>query len=196
MLYHPFVQSQLLPQLYFDGGNDVSSILDAFIVASSVAELALANAKFGLGSMRVIRLFRLLRVVKAGDKARQFPAFQSVIMLISVSAERVWPMLFLLVLLVFMFSALGMQLCMDIPGPSDDDNSPPHPFQDFGASAMTVFQTLTLEDWGVPYSFTQENASELGGLYFVSIVVLGQMLLLNLILAAIIDGSITETQNH
>ena len=84
-------------------------------------------------------------------------------------------MLFLLVLFVFMFAALGMQLFGEIVPKDKWTGTDPHPFDTFGAAAMTVFQTLTLEDWGVPYTYTRVNYHPASAFHFVSVIILGQV---------------------
>lgn len=75
------------------------------------------------------------------------------------------------------------------------------PFGEFGTAIKNVFLVLNVEDWTVVFDnvYTQPDVV-VGGrpatvMYFVLLVVIGQMLLVNLFVAAIIDGSSKGNKN-
>jgi hypothetical protein len=69
-------------------------------------------------------------------------------------------------------------------------------FASFGASLAQIILVLGLEDWGDVMDFAVQGTSPASALYFVFVVLLANMLLLNLILAAVLEGSYDKFESH
>merc|ERR1719461_303147 len=91
------------------------------------------------------------------------------------------PMIF-----VFMFGALGVSL---FAGAFEEVPREPYPranFDDIGTSMLVVFTIITGEDWNQVMIQTISATSGIAGLFFMCIVVFGQMIFLNLFIAILL----------
>jgi hypothetical protein len=70
-------------------------------------------------------------------------------------------------------------------------------FSNFGTSFLTIFQMITSETW-MQHMFNMMDVDIplLGALYSFSIIIIGQIFLLNLILAVIIQAFMTSQQQE
>lgn len=88
-------------------------------------------------------------------------------------------------LLIFIYALIGMQFLngkFDKTGDSFRCN-----FNTFGYSLITVFILITGENWNsILYGFIEKDGF-IASLYFVSIIIIGNMMLLNLFLAILLN---------
>jgi hypothetical protein len=168
------------PGDYLEYGRSPANVTDFIVVILSTA--ALFEDSFASASvLRICRFGRATRVLRMGKVSARMQQIVQVLDLMKKSIVRIWPMLFLLLLFLFMATILGMRLVGDIP--REENNG----FRTFGqAFTMTLF-VMCLEDWGDILEFAAGNGPY--ALYFVGVVLLGQLLLLNLVLATIVDGA-------
>ncbi len=149
-------------------------------------------------AVRLIRLLRVLRLL------RTVPELQIILGALLRSIPSMGYVLLLLVLFVYIYAVAGVFLF----GPND----PVH-FRDLHTAALTLFKTLTGEGWidfldvqvygcqkfelPFPEQCTQSQANPVVAvIYFVSYILLGTMIFLNL-LVGIVVGSMDEVrQNH
>merc|ERR1719384_2977027 len=103
-------------------------------------------------------------------------------------------LLVLLILFIFIFALLGMQIF----GGRFANEESRSTFNNFGQSCLTVFQILTGEDWNVVmYDGIQAYGSIKGlgaiaALYFIILFVTGNFILLNVFLAIAVDNLSTD----
>jgi voltage-gated sodium channel len=83
----------------------------------------------------------------------------------------------LMLIQVYIFAVLGNYLF----GKYDPEN-----FGNLGASMLTLFQVITLEGWVEVMKALPENI--VTSLYFVSFILLGTMIILNLFIGVILSG--------
>jgi voltage-gated sodium channel len=121
---------------------------------------------------RLVRILRVLRLISAMPKLR----------LIVSTLVRCIPslghVLILLSLLFYIYGVLGYHLYAQ--------HDPQH-FGSLGASLLTLFQIVTLEGW----ADIMRSALVLGNwhwLYFISFVLLGTFIVINLFVAIVIDS--------
>ena len=180
--------------------SDSFNVFDAFIVITSIVELLLQMAGSGSGGgfITVLRAGRLFRIFKL---ARAWDALQQVILTVTRSFEKILPLSIILLLFMFIFSLLGMQLygggfmfvgragdCYSWEEVENGCSIPRANFDTFGVSMVTIFQMMTGEDWNM---VMYDGIASTGGgsfLYFAIIVVIGNFLILNLFLTILLSG--------
>ncbi|MBG6132553.1 voltage-gated sodium channel [Aquimarina sp. EL_43] len=172
------------PWLYFtDGWN----VFDFIIVAA-------AFLPFGGSSIAILRLLRLLRVLKL---IKALPKLQMLVGALLKSIPSMGYVSILLLLLFYIYAVAGVFFF--------SENDPIH-FQDLQRSMLSLFRVVTLEDWtDIMYinMFGCENYGYDGNMnlcinskgslvlsvtYFVSFVLIGTMIFLNLFIGVIMNG--------
>ena len=146
--------------------------------------------------LRLVRIIRALKLISA------LPRLQLLVGSLLRSLPSMGYIGLLLLILFYVYAVTGIFLWRD--------NDPGH-FGDLPTAMLTLFRVVTLEDWtDVMYTqmwgaeeypsnagdFTPANprpAPVLGAVYFVSFVLLGTMIILNLFIGVILN-SMTEAQ--
>lgn len=174
------------PWRYF---RDPWNNFDFFIVAAALVP--------GMGQYAVVlRLLRLLRVLKL---VRAIPKLQILVGALLASIPSMFYVSLLLALLFYVYAVAGVFLF--------GANDPWH-FANLQTSMLTLFRAVTLEDWtdlmyiqmygcaeypfpempGGPVCDASAGNWWLGMGYFVSFVLLGTMIILNLFIGVIMNG--------
>ena len=172
------------PWLYF---KDPWNIFDFSIVAVCFMPV---DAQF----VAVLRLARILRVLKL---VTAVPKLQLLVGALLKSIPSMFYVSILLGILFYVYACVGVTLF--------GGNDPVH-FGSLQISALSLFRAVTLEDWtdlmyiamygcdqygygGMEQLCTAPKASPLGGaVFFVSFVLLGTMIVLNLFIGVIMNG--------
>lgn len=158
----------------------------------------------GITVLRLLRLLRVLKLVKALPKLQ---------ILVSALLKSVPSMLYVSVLLGLLFYVYSVAAVFLF-----GENDPVH-FKDLQIAMLSLFRIVTLEDWTdimyinmfgcenygysadslFPCAFSAANPSHmnplLGALFFVSFVLMGTMIVLNLFIGVIMGG-MTEAQQE
>ncbi|MDX2008366.1 MAG: ion transporter [Meiothermus sp.] len=175
---------------YFRSGWN---IFDLVIIVLSLLPFSAAYAPV----VRLIRLLRVLRLVRA------VPELQVILGALLRSIPSMGYVLLLLMLFLYVYAVAGVFLF----GPND----PVH-FRDLHTALLTLFKTLTGEGWTdfldaafygcqrfelpFPEQCTQPQAAPLlAVVYFVSYILLGTMIFLNLIVGIVVN-SIDEVRKN
>ncbi len=174
------------PWRYFTNGWN---LFDFSIVAACFLPL-------GGSYVAVLRLFRLLRVIRL---VSIIPKLQLLVTALLRSLPSMFYVCLLLFLLFYVYAVIGVMLF--------SGNDPVH-FGNLWTSFLSLFRVVTLEDW-TDVMYLQMYGSDvyqgynqlipdlaiapkamplLGATYFVSFVLLGTMVMLNLIIGVIING--------
>ena len=172
------------PWKYFkDGWN----VFDFIIVAA-------AFMPFGGSSIAILRLLRLLRVLKL---IKALPKLQMLVGALMKSIPSMGYVSILLLLLFYIYAVAGVFFF--------GENDPIH-FENLQTSMLSLFRVVTLEDWtDVMYinMFGCENYGYDGNMdictassgspggsafFFVSFVLIGTMIFLNLFIGVIMNG--------
>jgi len=193
-----------------------SNIFDMVIVFMSTVDLGLLiytktelqkgieiNLK-GIGTiMQVFRIFRLLRVFKL---ARSWKTFNFFLKTIGNTLVKISSFTILLMLFMFMYAMLGMELFanklrfdrsnkpVNYYDPLNNNTSkhfsiPDSNFDSFLNAVLSVFIVIANDGWTVIYFDhyrTPAVGSTLSTIFFMSLVILGQMILFNLFLAILL----------
>jgi len=165
---------------------------DFVVVISSILEFVLVNQELmpPLG-MSVLRCIRLLRAFKV---TRYWASMGNLVKSLVNSIASINALLVLLILFIFIFALLGMQIF----GGRFKNEESRGTFNNFGQSCLTVFQILTGEDWNVVMYDGIEAYGGIKGmgavaaLYFIILFVAGNFILLNVFLAIAVDNLSTD----
>ncbi|XP_063608556.1 voltage-dependent T-type calcium channel subunit alpha-1G-like, partial [Penaeus indicus] len=175
------------------------NVFDGVIVILSVVEMyesyttSHADQQAGQGSgLSVLRTFRLLRILKL---VRFMPQLRRQLFVMLRTMDNVAVFFSLLILFIFIFSILGMNLFGCKFCKKGSDNSTTCDRKNFDSllwASITVFQILTQEDWNVVLFNGMEKTSHWASLYFVALMALGNYVLFNLLVAILVEGFSAE----
>ena len=168
---------------FFDSWN----VFDFVIVAA-------VFMPFGGSSIAILRLLRLLRVLKL---VKALPKLQMLVNALLRSIPSMGYVSLLLLLLFYIYAVAAVTFF--------GENDPVH-FKDLQTAMLSLFRVVTLEDWtdimyinmhgcanygydGIMEKCTNSNAYPVGAaMFFVSFVLLGTMIVLNLFIGVIMTG--------
>ena len=151
--------------MYFrDGWNVFDFLVIVFSLIPATGEFAM-----------VARLARLLRVLRLISAVREL---RLIVAALLRSIPSVGHVMLLMSIIVYIYAIIGYQLF--------HEHDPMH-WRSLGISVLTLFNIITLEGWTV----VMENAMQLHSwawIYFVSFVIAGTFVVINLFIAIIINN--------
>ena len=159
-----FAVSPRADRYFRDGWNvfDFSIIVLAFVPATgSFAIIA-----------RLARLMRLLRLVSA------VPELRLIVATLVRSIPSMLHIVALMSLMVYIYAIIGYQLF--------HEHDPEH-WRNLGISLLSLFRVVTLEDW-TDIMYKAMELHPLTWMYFVSFVVFGTFVVINLFIAVVINN--------
>lgn len=152
-------------RLYFGNGWN---LFDFSIV---VLSLIPATGEFALVA-RLIRVLRVLRLVSA------VPQLRLIVATLVRSIPSMGHVLVLMSIIFYVYAVTGFHLF----GRHDAEH-----WGTLGAALLTLFQIVTLDDWFNVYSKARE-AHAWAWLFFVSFILIGTFVMLNLFIAVVINN--------
>ena len=162
--------AELLLKIYAFRGRFFThgwNIFDITVILISIIGMAASISTF-----RAIRVFRTLRIVT------NIPSMRKVIESFLRSLPGIASVLMVMVLMLFVFALIGQNLYCDVA---------PELFGSLHVSAFTLFTVLTLEGWpDVSRSVMEQVPS--AWVYFVSFIAINSFVVLNLMIAVIIEA--------
>ncbi|XP_077411917.1 sodium channel protein type 4 subunit alpha B-like isoform X2 [Vanacampus margaritifer] len=176
------------------------NIFDSVIAAITLIELGLAN----VSALGIFRLFPLMRVFRL---ARWWPTFNALLKLIGNSLGVLRHFTLLLAVITFTFAVIGMHLFgkdyqVNVCRISENCSLPRWHMVDFFHAFFSTFRALCGE-WIELMWDCMEVAGQPGCLiFFISLVVIGKLAVLNLFLALLIKSfngdrqAVSEGQNN
>ena len=153
------------PWLYFKSGWN---IFDFSLIVLALLPMSAEYAMLG----RVFRLLRVLRLVNA------FPELRLIVETLVRSIPSMFHITILMSLLFFIYAVLGYHLF--------HDHDPTH-WRNLGYALLTLFRIVTLEDW-TDVMYKAMELSPAYALFFVSFVVIGTFVVVNLFIAVVINN--------
>ena len=175
--------------------NDKMNYLDGSVVLLSIVELVfLSDGSSSLSAFRTVRIFRTFRVLRVARLLRTLQSMQVIIGVISRSISSFVYIAMLLLLFVFIYSLLGMQI---FGGKFNfEDGLPRGNYDSFNSAFVTVFQVLTMENWqDILYDSMRSSTGPLASaLFYISWIFIGNFILLNLFLAILLDSFLEEEE--
>ena len=153
------------PQRYFrDGWNVFDFSVIVFALIPSTGQFAM-----------VARLARLLRVVRLVSAFRELRLIVSTLVR---SIPSVGHVMILMSIVVYIYAIMGYHLF--------HEHDPTH-WRNLGISLLSLFRVLTLEDW-TDIMYTAMELHPWAWVYFVSFVVIGTFVVINMFIAIIINN--------
>ncbi|KAM4726217.1 voltage-dependent T-type calcium channel subunit alpha-1I-like [Anableps anableps] len=177
--------------------QDRSNLFDFAIVIISLWELgAESNSR-----LSVIRAFRALRF---GRLVHFLPYLQRQLMVLKRTMEEASMLCWLLFLMIFLFSMVGLRLfgCkIESKGPNESENDVEKidvrkNFNTLMWSMVTVFEVLTLEDWNFVLYNAMASTSAWAAVYFVVIIILGKNVILNILVGIVVENFQNQPEGH
>ena len=153
------------PQRYFRDGWNV------FDFAIIVFSLVPATGAFAMIA-RLGRLLRVLRLISTIEDLRLIVA------VLVKSIPNVGHILMLMSIIVYIYAIIGFQLF--------HEHDPEH-WRNIGISVLTLFEIITLEGW-VEVNNKAMELSPFAWVYFVSFVIVGTFVVVNLFIAVVINN--------
>uniref|UniRef100_A0A2S2PYV7 Voltage-dependent T-type calcium channel subunit alpha-1H n=1 Tax=Sipha flava TaxID=143950 RepID=A0A2S2PYV7_9HEMI len=176
------------------------NVFDGIIVILSIVELTqsfenTSGQREGNSGLSVLRTFRLLRILKL---VRFMPNLRRQLFVMLRTMDNVAVFFSLLILFIFIFSILGMNLfgckfcSRKNDGTENDVACDRKNFDSLLWALVTVFQILTQEDWNIVLFNGMEKTSHWAALYFVTLMTFGNYVLFNLLVAILVEGFSSE----
>merc|ERR1711871_1827506 len=160
---------------------DISNVFDAVLVFFAVLEIILVDALGGQapGGISALRSFRILKLAKS------WPALNKLLKTLRSAIVGVSNASVVLLIIVFIFTLLGMQL---FGGKFDFAEDPPrHHFDNLWWAFVSVFQVLTGENWNeVLYNGIRATGWAESVIYFTLLNIVGAYIILNLFMAILL----------
>jgi hypothetical protein len=161
--------------------SDQMNIFDGVVVLLGMIEIILAG-QANLKGLLVLRAFRLLRVFKL---ARRWKTLRIMLVKLLRSVKAIGYLGLLMAIIIFIYTLLGKQLFQN---KMDDGsgNTPELNFDSVYWSFVAVFTVLTTQNWNSTMSNAVGPTNMAYSLYFISLIIIGTNILLNLFLAILI----------
>ena len=174
----------LSPARYWD---DYFNKFDFVIVVFSIVDLATSLIGIdGIPGLTVLRTFRVLRVLKL---AKSWKSLHDLLVTIMASLMDVTVAAALAMLMMFIFTLLGMEAFggqWNVESFGSVEDVPRANFDSFGDGFMTVFQVLTGENWNDLLWASYKTSGTLGWGYFLALTFVGNYMIFNLFLAILL----------
>ncbi|VAY88135.1 Voltage-gated sodium channel subunit [hydrothermal vent metagenome] len=154
--------------------KDPWSLFDFFIVS-----ISLIPSSGGFEILRILRVLRLLRLITV------VPQMRKIVMALVKVIPGMASIAGLLSLLFYIFAIISTQLY--------GENFPAW-FGTLGESFYTLFQIMTLESWSMGIVRPVMDIYPLAWLFFVPFVLIATFIMINLIIAVVVDA-MAELQN-
>lgn len=168
---------ELVLRLGAHGSRPWTFFLDPWNVFDFVV-VAVCLLPFQAEFAAVLRLARVLRVLRL---ITAVPRLQILVGALLKSIPSMSYVALLLSVLFYVYAVLGVSLF----GKAD-----PEHFGSLGAAGLTLFQVVTLEGWAdiMRAQIEARGAAPVTVAYFVSFILLGTMIVLNLLIGVIVSG--------
>ena len=153
------------PQEYF---KDSWNMFDFSLIVLSLLPFSGQFAMIG----RLLRLFRVLRLVAA------LPELRLIVETLLRSIPSMLNVIILMSIIFFIYGVAGYHLF--------HEHDPTH-WRDLSYAILTLFRIVTLEDW-TDVMYKAMELSPYYGFYFVSFVVFGTFIVINLFMAVVINN--------
>lgn len=177
--------------------SDRMNYMDGTIVILSLVELIFMSGSGALSALRAVRIFRVFRVLRVARLLRGLKSMVQIINVISRSISSFIYLAMLLMLFIFIYALLGMQVFGGAFTDPDVVGTVRYNFDSFNNSFITSFILLTTENWNTVlfYAFSSTINQFLIAIYFVTCIFIGNWMLLNLFLAILLD-SFTQVEEE
>ena len=170
--------------------SDSLNYLDSMVVLFSWVEIIFLGGGGAISAFRTLRVFRLVRTVRVLRVARLLRGLQSMMTLMEVISNTMGSFGYIglmLLIIMLIYALFGMTL---FAGRWNYPDGLPRPnFDSFNNAFISVFQLMTVENWPtLLYSGLRNSFQPLVALYYISFILIGNYILLNMFLAIMLDS--------
>jgi hypothetical protein len=172
------------PQNAFDGSLVLISLVEVIMAVGGVEALVLASAR----SLRILRIFRI---------AANVAFFADVLEATVRSLRAVTAIFVVLIVYLYICAILAMQTFGGEYGHGIMAHGIPYHFDYFNVAFFTIFQVVTTENWtGVMWTaYEGTSAGVFAVIFFIVVVAVGNIIILNMFLAILLDQMAEELEN-
>jgi len=164
---------------------DAFNVFDAVIVITSLVELAVTSGSDSGDGGSIVGLFRTFRLLRVLKLAKSIKTLRILLVTTINSLPDIGWMSLVLVLFLFIFAVLGVQLFAgSLRGLPTD---PPYSFDDVFEALFSVFQVLTGDDWTSIMADTAYATSGAAIIYFIVLHAFGSYIVLSLFVAILLQ---------
>jgi voltage-dependent calcium channel L type alpha-1D len=179
---------------YFKSGWNV---FDFVVVVGSLVDIALASiVDYPISILRVFRAVRLVKLLNHGDTKYLFTTCLQ-------SIASVTYVMVIIGLMIFIYGIVGMVLFARLPLDFETSINPHNNFRNIGSAMLCLVRVMTGESWQTIMKDTHIEdhsrcdlydpdgstcGSGINVLYFTSFYLITQLLLLNILVAVIVDN--------
>ena len=163
--------------------HEIMNIFDGFIVMTGWIEIAISSLGSNIPGLLVLRAFRMLRIFKL---ARKWKTLREMLLKLINSMKSISYLGLLMLIIMFIYTLLGKQLFKGIMN-DGNGNNPRSNFDNLFWAFVTVFTLITTQNWNTIMYNSVGVTNVLYAFYYVSFMVIGTSILLNLFLAILID---------
>ena len=181
--------------------RDSFNIFDAIIVVLSIVDLILSvslSSDSPTGALSAFRGVRLLRVFKL---ARSWDSFREILAKIIVTLKDISTFSVLLLMFMFIFTLLGMELFgykvqfdEDTPVPAGTGLSPRPNFDNIWMGFTSIFAIAIGDDWNYLMALAYRTEGFIALAFYPVVFILMNLILLNLFLAILLQNFETKEE--
>lgn len=175
---------------------DRINVLEMIILYCSIIEIILVDVNF-INTFRYIRFLTAIKILRVSRLFKNIKFFRFIVVII---LKTIAPCLYLIILLFlfnYVYALIGMQLFGGILNQNDDRYSKNN-FDTFWVAYLTCFNIITLDNWidTVVLTFNSSAGKLISILFIVSWIIFGNFILLNILLAIILEGFTENMENE
>lgn len=177
--------------------SDAFNRFDCFVVIVSLLTFMIPSQYISGAALTVFRIFRIMRVLRL---AKSWKGMQKILIAMGHTLKTVVPLVILLFIVLYIFTVSGMFLFGGEFELDEDERDctesyyhyphcPPRSnFDTFFWGFVTCFQIITGENWNELMYYAIASTSWASIIYFIIVIFIGNIIVLNLFLGACIDG--------
>ncbi|MES1907626.1 MAG: hypothetical protein MHM6MM_000707 [Cercozoa sp. M6MM] len=164
--------------------KDKFNRFDLIVTLATCIEFIVSNASTS-GSSSTISMLRVLRLLRVFKLANRWPALARLLEVVLSAFSSLSSFSLILLLFTFIYALLGMQL---FAGRLKCGESACRiNFDSFWWSIVTVFIVIGSENWNDNLANAMQSTGWISSLYFLSLYILGNLILLSLFLAILLS---------
>jgi voltage-gated sodium channel len=179
---------------------------DLFLVSTSLISMAIVEpilknstdegSAAALGSLMVLRMFRLGRLARAIRLIAQFRTLWTLVRGLFGNIDTVMYTFILIFIILYIFACMGIELITKSPLKEDDEvwaELVELHFSSLWLSMLTLVQFVTLDSVGAIYAPMIQRSYGLA-VYFLLFILFVSIALMNLVTAVIVEGSLASAE--
>lgn len=164
--------------------RDKMNFLDFAVIIGGLIEYFFNYGSNALNAFRAVRILRIFRLTKLMRILKPLRSLKKLLKIISKSLNNLAYLMLLLLIFCIIFTLLGMQI---FGGEFDFPEKPRCDFDSFYSSFLCIFQVLSTENWNEILMNSIRSKGPAAALFFVIWIIIGNFVILNLILAILIQ---------